>query len=66
MLVFRYFSSKINLKRYYYKDIDYGDSFFFVMNDKVYEIYVDKGILDENIDGIDAILTAWLNKSTYK
>jgi hypothetical protein len=54
------------IKGYHTNDVIWGDSFFFVMNDKIYMIMLDDGYLSENLLGIEGLLNAWLKASGYK
>jgi hypothetical protein len=53
------------IKGYYTYDVNFGDSFFFVMNDKIYVIVLDDGYLSENLLGVEDLLNAWLKASGY-
>lgn len=54
------------IKGYYSHDVDLGDSFFFVMNNKVYMISITNGTLTDNLVGVEFLLKAWLEASGYK
>lgn len=53
------------IKGYHSHDIDLGDAFFFIMNNKVYMISIDDGSLTDNLLGVEIILEAWLKASGY-
>lgn len=54
------------IKGYYSHDVSMGDSFIFVMNNKVYVISIENGSLSTNLNGVEFLLTAWLKSSGLK
>jgi len=55
------------IKGYVLHDVHVGDTFFFVINNKIYMIGIDKGLLiGDNVKGVEVLLTAWLKASGFK